>query len=106
MIGREQIDVDGESREVLSIKITEYLGRAPEPGHAIAGQPVPHIYFDRALQDLLGQAFEAGLVMDALEEPVFPKDWSPEGGSSDLTDHFRLFPPVLVIRLRQPDPGD
>ncbi len=38
---REQIDVDGESREMLSIKITECLDRAPEPGHAIAGQPVP-----------------------------------------------------------------
>ena len=103
---REQIDVDGKSHEVLSIKITEYLDREPEPGDAIAGQPVPHIYFDRSLQDLLGQCFRAGLVMDALEEPVFPKELSPEGGSSDLTDHFRRFPPALVVRLRRPERGD
>jgi SAM-dependent methyltransferase len=102
---QEQIDVDGESHEVLSIKVTEYLDRAPAPGDAIAGQPVPHIYFDRSLQDLLGECFRAGLVMDALEEPVFPKELSPEGGSSELTDHFRRFPPALVVRLRRPGGG-
>ena len=98
----EQINFDGESQEVLSIKITEYSDCKPEPVDAIAGQPVPHIYFDRTLRDLLGQCFRAGLVMDALEEPVFPKELSPEGGSSDLTDHFRRFPPALVVRLRRP----
>ena len=100
---RERTDDETGSPEVYSIKVTDYLGRAPQAGVAIHDQPVPHIYFDRPLSDLLGQCFAAGLVQDALEEPVFPKDWSPVGGEGAWTEHFRRFPPVLVARLRRPN---
>lgn len=102
---REQVEVEGERREVYSIKVTDYLGRAPAPGLAITGQPRPHICFDRTLSDLLGECFETGLVMDALEEPVFPGDWSPDGGDSEQSERFRRFPPTLVVRLRRPEGG-
>ncbi len=98
---RERTDDETGSPEVYSIKVTNYLGRAPEAGVATKDQPVPHIYFDRPLSDLLGQCFAAGLVLDALEEPVFPKDWSPADGEGAWTEHLRRVPPALVARLRR-----
>jgi SAM-dependent methyltransferase len=99
---RERTDDETGSPEVYSIKVTDYLDRAPEPGVAIRAQPVPQMNFDRALSDLLGQCFAAGLMLDALEEPEFPKDWSPAGGDGAWTEHRRKFPPALVARLRRP----
>jgi len=82
--------------ELTYMKVTGYLGESASWGVALAGQPEPQPYFHRPISALLRPAFEAGLVLDALEEPSFASA-EPEG--------FRRppsFPPVLVCRLRAP----
>src|SRR6202020_2479040 len=52
-----------------SVKISRYLTPHAQDGLAMLGQPMPHPYFHRSLSALLAPAFQAGLVLDALEEP-------------------------------------
>lgn len=84
-----------------SVKVSRYLTPYSQAGLAMHGQPVPHPYFHRPLGVLLTDAFEAGLVLDALEERAF----APENttGSTPLSwnGHFSEIPPVLVARLRR-----
>jgi hypothetical protein len=69
---------------------------------AIVGQPKPQLYFHRPLQVLLDIAFEAGFVLDGLEERAFPPD-HPSGRSAlGWGGNFSEIPPVLVARLRLP----
>ena len=94
----EQTDADGELRTVYSIKVSRYKGLAPTKGLGIHGQPRPQYYFDRTLSDLLGTAFRAGWVMDAIEEPAF--EGSTEGVHHLSTRHYREIPLVLAARMR------
>jgi 2-polyprenyl-3-methyl-5-hydroxy-6-metoxy-1,4-benzoquinol methylase len=93
-------DCAGAIVTTYSVKISRYLTPYTQPGLAMHGQPVPHPYFHRPLGILLRDGFEAGLVLDALEERAFP----PEnmGGSHPLSWNGRLseIPPVLVGRMR------
>ncbi len=82
--------------ELTYMKVTGYLDESASWGLALAGQPEPQPYFHRPISTLLRPAFEAGLVLDALEEPAFA-----------TTQHEGLrrppaFPPVLLCRLRVP----
>jgi 2-polyprenyl-3-methyl-5-hydroxy-6-metoxy-1,4-benzoquinol methylase len=83
-----------------SVKVSRYLTPYSQPGVAMQGQPVPHLYFHRPMSQLLGEGFKAGLVLDALEEPGFPA--SDAGGSTPLSwnGHFTEIPPILVGRMR------
>jgi 2-polyprenyl-3-methyl-5-hydroxy-6-metoxy-1,4-benzoquinol methylase len=89
-----------EMVSTYSVKVSRYLTPYAQPGVAMQGQPVPHLYFHRPLSQLLGEGFNAGLVLDALEEPGFPP--SNAGGSTPLSwnGHFTEIPPVLVGRMR------
>jgi hypothetical protein len=51
---------------------------------------------------LLTECFDAGLVLDALEERAFPAEST--GGSTPLSwnGRFSEIPPVLVGRMRRP----
>lgn len=84
-----------EGREELTyMKVTGYLEESRTWGVALVGQPEPQPYFHRPVSALLRPAFEAGLVLDALEEPSF---------ASAETEGFRRppsFPPILICRLR------
>jgi len=84
-----------------SVKVSRYLTPYTQVGLALEGQPVPHPYFHRPLEILLKEAFEAGLMLDALEEPGF----SPEntGGRTPLSwnGRFSEIPPVLVGRMKR-----
>lgn len=82
--------------ELTYMKVTGYLEESASWGVAISGQPEPQPYFHRPISALLRPAFEAGLVLDALEEPSF---------AAAEAEGFRRppsFPPVLVCRLRAP----
>ncbi|MBN1249979.1 MAG: class I SAM-dependent methyltransferase [Anaerolineae bacterium] len=96
----EQEDRDGNLVTTYAMKVSRYLTSRPRRGLAIRGQPKAQIYFDRPLQMLLGCCFDAGFVMDALEEPSFPPDHpsGPEGLS--WGGNFSEIPPVLVARMR------
>ncbi len=61
---------------------------------------MPHIYFHRPLQALLGAGFRAGFVLDGLEEPAF----GPEHADAQRLlswYNFTEIPPALVCRMRR-----
>ena len=83
-----------------SIEMRGYLTTAVAHGEALRGQPQPHIYFDRPLQETLAAAFEAGFVVDGLEERAFEEARTGEGDPLKWGENFREFPPVMVVRVR------
>ena len=96
----EQEDRDGEIVTTCAMKIYGYLSTVARRGAAIRGQPKAQVYFHRSLQTLLGICFEAGFVMDALEEPGFPPDYPSGGDGLSWGGSFSEFPPVLMVRMR------
>lgn len=72
---------DGEIIARLSVKMTEYIRPHTYKGLAMVGQPVPQNYFHRPLSVLLSVFFNAGFVVDAIEEPVFAGDGNLTEGS-------------------------
>jgi 2-polyprenyl-3-methyl-5-hydroxy-6-metoxy-1,4-benzoquinol methylase len=87
-------ELNGEA--IFYVKVSDYLTVPAGRSIGIDGQPVQHWYFHRPLHELFGEFFQAGFVIDGLEEPAFltqPKDphnltWSNIPG----------IPPVLVVR--------
>ena len=93
------IEEQDEDERTRWVKVRGYLDAEPTLGEAIQGQPTPQPYFMRPLHELLGEAFAAGLVMDAIVEPAFP----PVDEPRELSwESFSDIPPVLIVRLRAP----
>lgn len=93
----EVADREGQTVTTRSVKVSHYITSTVSKAAAIAGQPEPQLIFHRPLKALLGSCFDAGFVVDGLEEPTFPSD-HPGGLSWGGT--FSEIPPVLVARLR------
>ncbi len=94
----EEEDHDGQIVETYSVKVATYLHMTARKGLGIIGQPEPHYYFHRPLHVLLGTCFNAGLVMNGLEEPAFD---APSKRKRVLSwAQFREIPPVLAVRMR------
>jgi len=94
----EESERDGEVVAEHSVKVWAYATLGIRKGLAMRGQPVPQYYFNRTLSELLGACFRAGMVVDGMEEPVFPRADEPQSFV-----HWNLFaeiPPVLVVRTR------
>jgi 2-polyprenyl-3-methyl-5-hydroxy-6-metoxy-1,4-benzoquinol methylase len=89
--------VDGIEITRHAVKMSDYLVVPPGKGTGMPGEPEPHWYFHRPLHELFGAFFEAGFVLDGLEEPALkPRDPNPRELSwSNLPG----IPPVLVARL-------
>ena len=98
----EMEDRGGDLVTVYSVKVHGYMTPSIAPGVAIVGQPKPQLYFHRPLQVLLGTGFEAGFVLDGLEERAFPPEHSPGKNPLSWSGKFSEIPPVLVARLRLP----
>jgi len=96
----EQEDCDGEIVTTYALKTYGYLSTAARRGAALRGQPKAQVYFHRSLQTLLGICFEAGFVMDALEEPGFSPDHPSGRDGLSWSGNFSEFPPVLMVRMR------
>ena len=95
----EMADQGGQLVTTTAVKISAYLSTPPIKAGGAVGEPTPHIYYHRPLRQLLGEAFAAGLVLDALEEPAFaPEDADPQRPLS--WSSLWQIPPVLVARLR------
>ena len=86
---------------VYSVIVHGYMSETVEPGLAINGQPKPHLYFHRPIQSLLGQCFEAGFILDGLEERSFPPDEPPGSNPLSWGGNFSEIPPVMVLRVRR-----
>ena len=86
-----EADPEGRTRHFLKLPAS-YITPATTKGVAIVGQPELQPCFDRPLSLLLGTCFEAGFVVDGMEEPTF--------GPEDDHALWRELPPVLAVRLR------
>jgi 2-polyprenyl-3-methyl-5-hydroxy-6-metoxy-1,4-benzoquinol methylase len=95
-------DREGEIVTTYSVKTSRYMTPSVRHGLAIIGQPRPQLYFDRPLHVLFGAAFEAGFVLDGLEERAFPPDHAPARNPLSWSGSFSEIPPVLVARMRLP----
>jgi ubiquinone/menaquinone biosynthesis C-methylase UbiE len=82
-----------------SVKVSSYAHPRSGTGVGIIGQPREQWYFDRSLSDLLRPFLGQGLVLDALEEPVFDDETAIRYEERDL---WREIPPILAARLRRP----
>ena len=91
---------NGDITTTYAVKIYSYLTATVEHAQAIFGQPRKQLVFHRPLQELFGACFEAGFVLDGLEEPGFPRDHSAGKHPLSWGRDFSEIPPVLVARLR------
>ncbi len=96
----EQQDMEGQIITRYAIKVFNYIQPTIARGVAMDGQSKPHVYFHRPLQVLLGACFQAGFVVDGLEEPAFPPDHPPARTPLSWGANFHEIPPVLVARVR------
>ncbi len=94
-------DREGTLVTTYSVKISRYLTPFTQTGLAMHDQPVPHLYFHRSLGALLAPAFNAGLVLDAIEERAFPEENIRESIPLSWNGHFSEIPAALVGRLRR-----
>jgi len=91
-------DCEGEIIHHSSINVESYNTPAATKGLGVTGQPVPHYNFHRPLSLLFTHCFNAGFVLDGIEEPSFLGEASPGRPFSWL--NFSDIPPVLIARMR------
>jgi 2-polyprenyl-3-methyl-5-hydroxy-6-metoxy-1,4-benzoquinol methylase len=96
----EMEDREGDIVTVYSVKVFGYLSPTVARAAAIRGQPRPQLVFHRPLQVLLGAGFDAGFVLDGLEERAFPPDHPVGKNPLGWGANFSEIPPVLVARMR------
>ena len=96
----EMHDDAGTLTTKYAVKVWRYMSSGIEPGIAMRGQPEPHLYFHRPLQEIFGICFNAGFVLDGLEERSFPKDHKQGSSPLSWNGNFSEIPPVLVARMR------
>ncbi len=92
----EEVDREGVLVQTHALKISRYLTPTVHKGLGIIGQPVAQLYFHRPLHLVLNTCFEAGFVLDRLEEPALPprEDLLASSWAS-----YADLPPFLVARL-------
>jgi hypothetical protein len=79
------------------VKVSSYLSSFARKTEGIIGQPEPQWFFHRPISTLFRVGFDAGFVVDGLEEPRFPEHESAAGVRwHDMPD----IPPVMVVRMR------
>lgn len=95
----EKGDSDGVVYSQFTVKLNAYLDIPPVKGSGAPNEPNPHYYYHRPLHELLRLAFDAGLVLDGLEEPAFPRNLA---NTTDRLTWEKLWqiPPILTGRLR------
>jgi SAM-dependent methyltransferase len=93
-------DREGEIVTQYAVKVWGYIEPSLARAAAIRGQPVPQPIFHRPLQVLFGAAFEAGFVLDALQERAFPPGHPSGREGLSWGGNFWQIPPVLVARMR------
>jgi hypothetical protein len=93
-------DREGDIVTVYSVKVLRYITPTVTHGAALRGQPKPQLIFHRPLQVLFGACFEAGFVLDGLEERAFPPGHPSGREPLSWGGKFSEIPPVLVARMR------
>ena len=80
------------------VKISAYVTPSARKTEGIVGQPEPQYFFHRPLHVLFRSCFEAGFVMDGIEEPGFAVAGGGRAGVR-WTDMPEI-PPILAVRMR------
>lgn len=80
------------------VKVYGYLSPFAKRTEGIVGQPEPQWYFHRPLHVLLQPGFEAGFMVDGLEEPELPRPDKLRAGVR--WDDMPEIPPVMAVRMR------
>lgn len=80
------------------VKVTSYLSPFARKTEGIIGQPEAQWFFHRSIGALFRAGFDAGFVVDGIEEPGFPEKHGSRPGVRwhDMPD----IPPVLVVRMK------
>jgi ubiquinone/menaquinone biosynthesis C-methylase UbiE len=91
-------DRNGELVTVYAVKVSRYLTPWSERGIGIVGQPTPHYLFHRPISLLFNAGFQAGFVLDGLEEPTDMRE--PNESKWLAWANYKETPPALVVRLR------
>ena len=81
------------------VRVTRYMSRYMMHGVTSPQQPERQLYFHRPLQELLGDAFATGWVLDGAEE-LIAGDASPD--SPLIWRRLPEIPMALALRLRKP----
>lgn len=80
------------------VKVSAYLSPFARKTDGIIGQPEPQWFFHRSIGALFRFGFDAGFVVDGLEEPGFP---AADTGKPGVRWHdMPEIPPVMVVRMR------
>lgn len=90
--------LDGRHAIRSGVKVSSYLSSVARKTEGIAGQPEPQWFFHRPISALFHAGFEAGFVVDGLEEPRLPVPAPRKAGVrwDDMPD----IPPIMVVRMR------
>jgi SAM-dependent methyltransferase len=93
-----ELDPEGHTTEVYSVKVSSYGRPIAGKGVALSGQPVEQWYFHRPLWMILQPFFEHGFALDGLAEPLL----DPDRGAPGTPMHaYTQLPGVLVARMRR-----
>ena len=94
-----EIYEEPEGRHLVrsGVKVSSYFSPFARKTEGIVGQPEPQWFFHRPISALFRFGFEAGFVVDGVEEPNFPED-TPKAGVrwQDMPD----IPPIMVVRMK------
>lgn len=79
------------------VKVSSYLSPSARKTEGIVGQPEPQWFFHRPISALFRCGFDAGFVVDGIEEPGFAAA-TPKPGVrwTDMPD----VPPIMVVRMK------
>ena len=88
---------DGQEVTRHAVKLSHYLSVPAGKGTGMPGDPEAHWYFHRPLHELFTACFQAGFVLDGLEEPALA---TMNSNQHELSwSNLPGVPPVLVARL-------
>lgn len=90
----------GEIITTYGVKVTGYMTANTQWGLALSNQREPQRYFNRPLHEFLQPAFNAGFVLDGLEERAFPPEYETGRNLLGWNGSFSEIPPVMVGRMR------
>jgi 2-polyprenyl-3-methyl-5-hydroxy-6-metoxy-1,4-benzoquinol methylase len=82
------------------VKVSSYLSPSARKTEGIIGQPEAQLFFHRPFSVLLQAGFDAGFIVDGIEEPGFPH--SESGTAGVRWNDMPEIPPILVLRMKRP----
>ncbi|OAX82693.1 hypothetical protein ACJ72_02958 [Emergomyces africanus] len=92
----------GREEETISFKLTHYL-TTPRPikAEALKGQPSYQYTFHRPVHEILAPFLQSGLVLDALEEPNFEKEYNDSQQLDPRSLRYVTeIPKIFAFRMR------